>query len=101
MPAHDGVGVHNDQSSAPIPPRVGEQHPKQSISAAELGTLDGALKCCQLLTECKILERDRSMSTEDQRESTSVPSMSYPVPRLATGSIRARDLILANDRVVL
>src|SRR5258708_3503879 len=28
MPTHDGVRIHDDQSCSPIPPRVGEQHPK-------------------------------------------------------------------------
>jgi len=68
MPTHDGVRVHDDQGCAPILPRVGEQHPKQSISVAELGTPHGALEHGQLLTECQILERDRSVSTADQRE---------------------------------
>ena len=44
MPTHDGVRVHNDQGCAPILPRVGEQHPKQSISVAELRTPHGALE---------------------------------------------------------
>jgi hypothetical protein len=33
-----------------------------------LGALHGALEHCQLLTECQILERDRSVSTGNQRE---------------------------------
>src|SRR5207302_5421642 len=68
MPPLDGVRVHDDQGCAPILPRIGEQHPKQSISVAELGTPHGALEYGQLLTECQILERDRSVSTADQRE---------------------------------
>ena len=68
MPTHDGVRVHDIRGCPPIPPRVGEQHPKQAISPAELGTTDGALEHGQLLTECQILERDRSVSTADQRE---------------------------------
>jgi len=70
MPTHDGVRVHDDQGCSPIPPRVGEQHPKQSISVAQLGTSHGALAHGQLLTEGQILERDRSVSTADQRESS-------------------------------
>jgi hypothetical protein len=46
----------------------GEQHPKESISVAELGTFYGALEDCQLLAECQILERDRPLSTADERE---------------------------------
>ena len=102
MPTHDGVRVHDDKGGAPILPRVGEQHPKQSISVAELRTPHGALEHGQLLMECQILERDRSVSTADQREyrsaTTSAASMSYPVPRSATESTGAGDLILANDR---
>src|SRR6267142_1163044 len=101
MPTHDGVRVHDEQGCAPILPRVGEQHPKQSISVAELGTPHGALERGQRLTECQILERDGSVSTADQRgdrsATTSAASMSYPVSRSATGSTGAGDLILAND----
>jgi hypothetical protein len=68
MPAHHGVRVHDDQGCAPIPPRIGEQHPKDSISLAELRTFYGALEDRQLLAECQILERDRPVSTADQRE---------------------------------
>jgi len=68
MPTHDGVRVHNDQGWSPIPPRVSEQHPQQPISATEPGTPHGALEHGQLLAECQILERDRSVSTADQRE---------------------------------
>jgi hypothetical protein len=68
MPTHDGVRVHDDQDCSPVPPRVGEQHPKQPISVAEYGTPHGKRERGQLLTECQILERDRSVSTADQRE---------------------------------
>src|SRR5436190_6004198 len=87
MPTHDGVRVHDDQGGAPILPRVGEQHPKQSISVAELGTPHGALEHGQLLTECQILERDRSVSSADQRKRSKrddETSMSDLVPRSAT-----------------
>jgi hypothetical protein len=60
--------MHDDHGRAPIPPRIGEQHPKQSISAAESGTLHSALEDRQLLTECQILERDLPVSTADQGE---------------------------------
>ena len=63
-------GVSGNDSCSPIPPRVGEQHPKQSISVVELGTPHGALEHGQLLTECQILERDRSVSAADQRETS-------------------------------
>ena len=68
MPTHNGVRVHDDQSCAPILPRLGEQHPKQLISVAELGTPHGALEQGQLLTKCQIFERHGSVSTADQRE---------------------------------
>jgi hypothetical protein len=41
---------------------------KHTISLAELRTPHGALEHGQLLTECQILERNRSVSTTDQRE---------------------------------
>ena len=100
MPTHDGVGVHDDQGRAPIPPRVGEQHPKQSISVAELGTPHGALEHGQLLTECQILERDRSVSTADQREKSKRDDerSQHRLSCLAINHwINGRGLILAND----
>jgi hypothetical protein len=51
MPTHDGVRVHDDQGCSPIPPRVGQQHPKQPISVAESRTPHGALEHGQLLTQ--------------------------------------------------
>jgi hypothetical protein len=35
---------------------------------AEWRTLDGASEDCQLLTECKILKRDRSVPAAEQRD---------------------------------
>jgi hypothetical protein len=69
---------------------------------AELGTPHGALEHGQLLTECQILERDRSVAAADQRERSkrddersqhelSCPAISHRINR-------SRDLILANDR---
>jgi hypothetical protein len=90
MPAHHGVRVHDDQGCAPIPPRIGEQHPKDSISLAELRTFYGALEDRQLLAECQILERDRrcppQISARDRSATTSAASMGYPVSRSIIGS---------------
>jgi len=103
MPTHDGVRVHDDQGGAPILPRVGEQHPKQSISVAELGTPRGALEHGQLLTEGQILERDRAVSTADQRERSKRDDErsqhESSCPGTATASTGTGDLILANDRM--
>ena len=100
MPTDDGVRVHDNQGGAPILPRVREQHPKQSISLAELRTPHGALEHGQLLTERQILERDRSVSTADQPERSkrdderSQHDVSCPA---ITHRINRGDLILAND----
>ena len=56
MPAHDGVRPHDDQCGAPIPPRVGEQDPRQSISGPELWTLGSASEHRQLLTQREVLK---------------------------------------------
>ena len=66
MPAQDGVRPHDDQRRAPVPPGMGEQHPKPSISTAERGTLDGAPEHGQLLPKRQVLEGDRSVSLADQ-----------------------------------
>jgi len=68
VPAHDSVRLHDDQGRAPIPPRAGKYDPKQSISVAEVGTRDCALEHGQLVTECQVLERDRPVTTADQRK---------------------------------
>src|SRR6266852_6795168 len=68
MPAHDRVRLHDDQDRAPISPRLGEEHPKQSISRAELRTPDCAPKDGQLLTQRQVLERDGPVSATDQPE---------------------------------
>ena len=101
MPTHDGVRVHDDQGCAPIPPRVGEQHPKQPISVAESRTPHGALEHGQLLTEGQILERDRSVSTADQRERAKRDDErsqhELSCPAITHRINRAGDLILAKD----
>lgn len=103
MPTHDGVRVHDDQGCSPLPPRVGEQPPRQSISMAESGTRHGALEHGQLLTKCQILERDRSVSTADQRERSKRDDErsqhELSCPGTATASTGTGDLILANDSI--
>ena len=37
MPAHDSVRLHDGQGRAPVPPGVGEQPPKESISLGGVG----------------------------------------------------------------
>jgi hypothetical protein len=48
--------------------RTGEEDPKESVPRSELGALDRACQRRQLLTECKILERDCSVSATDQTD---------------------------------
>jgi hypothetical protein len=68
---------------------------------AELGALHGALEHRQLLTECEILERDRSVSAADQREGSEDEDErsqhELSCPAITTESTGASDLILAND----
>jgi hypothetical protein len=68
MPSHDCVRLHDDQGRAPLLPRFGEQHPKQSIARAEWRTPDRAPEDGQLLTQRHVLERDGSVSATDQPE---------------------------------
>jgi len=102
MPTHDGVRVHDNQGCAPIPPGVGEQHPKQSISVAELGTPHGAFEHGQLLTKCQILEGDCSVPTTDQRERAKRDDErsqhELSCPAITQRINRAGDLILAKDK---
>src|SRR5258708_4315040 len=66
MPTHDRVGLHDDQSRSPFPPRLGEQNPKQSIARTEVRTPDRAPQDGYLLTQRQVLERDSSVSTTEQ-----------------------------------
>ena len=68
MPAHDRVRLHDDQGRAPLSPGLREEHPKQSISRAELRTPDGAPKDGQLLTQRQVLERHGPVSATEQPE---------------------------------
>jgi len=68
MPSHNRVRLHDDQGRAPISPRLSEQHPKASISRAELRTPDRAPEDGQLLTQRHVLERDDPVSATDQPE---------------------------------
>src|SRR6185503_1701502 len=38
VPSDHGIGLHDDQGGAPVPPTLGEEDPKQSVRRAELGT---------------------------------------------------------------
>jgi hypothetical protein len=68
MPAPDRVRLHDDQGRAPISPRLGDEHLKQSISRAELRTRDCAPKDGQLLTQRQVLEHDAPVTATDQPE---------------------------------
>ena len=68
MPTHDSIGLHKNQGRSPIPPRLGEQDPKQSIARAELRMPDRAPENGQLLTQRHVLEHDGSVATTEQPE---------------------------------
>ena len=68
MPSHHGVGLHDDQGGAPVPPTLGEEDPKQSVRRAELRTLDRSRQHGQLLTEREIFQRDGPVPAADQSD---------------------------------
>ena len=68
MPSQDRVRLHDHQRRPPLAPRVGEQHPKQSVAREEPLTLNGASKDRQLLAEGHVLKRDGAVSATDQPE---------------------------------
>jgi hypothetical protein len=69
---------------------------------ATLGTPHGALEHRQLLTECQILEGDRSVSTADQPQRSKRDDErcqhELSCPAITHRINRAGDLILAKDR---
>jgi hypothetical protein len=68
VPSNHGIGLHNDQGGAPVPPTLGEDDPKQSVRRAELRTFHRSRQHGQLLTERKIFQHDGSVPTADQSE---------------------------------
>jgi hypothetical protein len=62
MPAHNGVGLHEQQGAAPVSPRVGGADPEESVSGAKVRTFAGARQSGQLLTQCQIFKRHGSVS---------------------------------------
>jgi hypothetical protein len=71
------------------------------MSVAELRTVHGALEHRQLLTECKIFERDRSASTanplDGSEQDVERSQHELSCPESTSRSTRAGDLILANN----
>ncbi len=65
MPAHNRVGLYDNQGRAPVLPRLGEQDPKQPIAIPELRTFARAPEHRQLLTERHVLECDCAVSAAD------------------------------------
>ena len=68
MPAHNRVGLYDNQGRAPVLPGLGEQDPKQPIPSAELRTFARAPEHRQRLTEGHALECDCAVSAAEQRE---------------------------------
>jgi hypothetical protein len=68
VPPHDGVGPHDEHGAAPLPPGLGEEDPKESVPGAKPWAFARARQGGDLLTEGKILERDRSMSSANQSD---------------------------------
>jgi hypothetical protein len=68
VPSDHGIGLHDDQGGAPVPPTLGEEDPKQSVRRAELRTFHRSRQHGQLLTERKIFQHDGSVPTADQSE---------------------------------
>jgi len=64
MPPHDGVRLDDELGGAPLPPRLGEQDPEESVPRAERWTRARAPQCGHLLTEREILERDGPVAGE-------------------------------------
>ena len=68
MPPHHGVGLHDDQGGAPLPPPLGEEDPKEAVPQAEPGAVARARQRGQLLTKREIFERDRPVAAADQSD---------------------------------
>ena len=68
MPPEHRLRLHDHQGGAPLPPRGGEQDPKQAIRWAALRALAGTCQDGQLLTKRQVLKGDRSVSAAHQAD---------------------------------
>jgi len=70
VPSDYGIGLHEDQGGAPVPATLRQEDPKQPIRRAETWTCDRSLQHRQLLTECKIFQRDGPVLGADQSDAS-------------------------------
>ena len=56
MPSHHGIGLDEHERRTPVPPRLGQYEPKQSIARAELRMADRAFQRVELLAQGEVLE---------------------------------------------
>ena len=68
MPPQHRCWLHDHQGGAPLPPRVGEQYPKEPISWVELRAFTDTRQRGQLLTKRQVLKGNRSVSAADQTD---------------------------------
>jgi hypothetical protein len=66
MPAHDPIGLDEHQGVAPVPPRLQQYDPEESVARAQLWTSDGALQGSQLLPKRQVLKGDGPVAAADQ-----------------------------------
>jgi hypothetical protein len=68
IPPKHRCWLHDNQGGVPLPPRVGEQDPKEPITWAELRACRDARQSGQLLTKRQVLKGNRSVSAADQAD---------------------------------
>jgi len=68
VPSDYGIGLHDDQGGAPVPPTLGEEDPKQPVRRTELRAFHRSRQQGQLLTEREVFQHDCSVAAADQSE---------------------------------
>jgi hypothetical protein len=68
VPPHHGVGMHDDQGGAPLPPSCGKDNPKEPVPGTELWALDRARQRGYLLTKREIFQRNCLVSAADHSD---------------------------------
>jgi len=68
MPPQHRVGLNDQQRRTPLPPRAGEQDPKEPIPWTERQACTPARQHGQLLTKGKVLKGNRSVSAAQQAD---------------------------------
>jgi hypothetical protein len=68
MPAHDGLGLYQDEAGAPVFPVPGEENPEEAVALAKPGALHASSKNHELMPEGEVFKGEFGGSPAENRE---------------------------------